>query len=198
MDQLRHQLVLLLACLAPASCGGDGQAASRAPAHVDSVVPRAVEVAQFREGLIDPTELGGGAASREELVRRYVRALEQADTAGLAALAITRAEFAYLYYPTNPEADPPYDLSPGLMWFMLEQNSRKGMLHALEEKGGRPFGYLGCRCDATPSHQGANTVWGPCLVRHRQAGGDVVEERLFALIVERGGRFKFVSLANKL
>jgi len=35
-------------------------------------------------------------------------------------------------------------------------------------------------------------------VRHRQPGGDVIEERLFALILEREGRFKFVSLANKL
>jgi len=93
---------------------------------------------------------------------------------------------------------PPYDLGPGLMWFLLEQNSRKGLVHALQDRGGRPLGYEGYRCDATPSRQGANTVWGPCLVRHRQPGGDVIEERLFALIVERQGRFKFVSLANKL
>jgi len=200
MDQLRHQLSLVLACLVPAACGGEGQAASRSPAptHVDSVVPRAVELAQFRDGLIEPTELSGGAASRDALVRRYVTALERADTSGLAALAITRAEFAYLYYPTNPEALPPYDLSPGLMWFMLEQNSQKGLVHALQDRGGRPLAYEGYRCDATSSQQGANTVWGPCLVLHRQPGGDVVEERLFALILERQGRFKFVSLANKL
>jgi len=198
MDQLRDQLVLVLACLAPAACGGEGQAASRAPAHVDSIVPRAVELSRFRDGLLEPTELAGGAASRDALVRRYVTALERADTAGLAALALTRAEFAYLYYPTNPEALPPYDLGPGLMWFMLEQNSQKGLAHALEDRGGHPLGYVGYRCDATPSRQGANTVWGPCLVRHRQPGGDVIEERLFALILERQGRFKFVSLANKL
>jgi hypothetical protein len=196
MDQLRYQLTLLLS-LALAACGGDGRAAGRDPAHVDSSVPRAVEIARFREGLIEPTELAGGAASRDALVRSYVRALARADTAELAALAITRAEFAYLYYPTNPEAHPPYDLAPGLMWFMLEQNSRKGLLHALADRGGRSLGYAGYRCDATPSRQGANTVWGSCVVRHRQSGG-VIEERLFAQIVARNGRFKFVSLANKL
>ncbi len=167
MDQLRHQLILALACLAPAACGGDGQAASRVSAHVDSVVPRAVEVAQFRDGLIEPTELAGGAASRDALVRRYVTALERADTAGLAALAITRAEFAYLYYPTNPEALPPYDLGPGLMWFMLEQNSQKGLVHALEDRGGRPLGYEGYRCDSTPSRQEPG----------QQALGTIVAER---------------------
>lgn len=197
MDQLRHQLTLLLACLAPAACGGDGRPGQ---VHVDSIAPREVELARFREGLTESPGgmLAGDAESRDALVRRYVRALERADTAGLEALAITRDEFAFLYYPTNPEAHPPYDLAPGLMWFMLEQNSRKGLLHALEERGGRPLGYVGYRCDATPSQQGANTVWGPCVLRRRQPGGDVIEERLFALILERDGRFKFVSYANKL
>ena len=32
----------------------------------------------------------------------------------------------------------------------------------------------------------------------RQPGGDVIEDRLFALILERDGRFKFVSYANRL
>lgn len=199
----RSTWILVLACLTPAACGGDGrphqaQAAGRDPAHVDSVVARDVELAWFREGLIEPTTLTGGARSRDALVRSYVRALERADTAALAALAITRAEFAYFYYPTNPEAHPPYDLGPGLMWFMLEQSSRKGQLHALQDRGGRPLGYLGHRCDATPSRQGRNTVWGPCVVRHRQSGSAEIEERLFALILERDGRFKFVSMANKL
>jgi hypothetical protein len=35
-------------------------------------------------------------------------------------------------------------------------------------------------------------------VRHRQSGSAEIEERLFALILERDGRFKFVSMANKL
>jgi len=197
MDKLRYQLTLVLS-LAPAACGGDRHAAGRAPAHVDSIVPQDVELARFREGLIEPTGLAGGVATRDALVRSYVRELERADTAALAALAITRAEFAYLYYPTTPEAHAPYDLGPGLMWFMVEQNSRQGLLHALADRGGRSLGYVAYRCDPTPSRQGSNTVWGPCVVRHRQSGGDVIEEGLFALIVERNGRFKFVSLANKL
>ena len=131
-------------------------------------------------------------------MRRFVRALEQSDTAALAALVIDRAEFAYLYYPSTPQGRPPYDLSPGLMWFLLRESSQRGMVHALEERGGRPLGYLGVSCDETVSREGENTVAGPCLVRHRQADGTVVQERLFGLIMSRGDRFKFVSLANKL
>jgi hypothetical protein len=182
-----------------AACGHD--AARRAVAgavHVDSAVTRSQELRRFRADLTPPAGLIGGAASRDALVRRYVRALERADTAALQALVIDRAEFAYLYYPTTPQGRPPYDLSPGLMWFMLQENSRRGLVHAIEERGGRPLGFVGYSCDRRPSREGENTVVGPCLIRRRQPGGDEVQERLFGLIIERDHYFKLVSLANKL
>lgn len=160
-------------------------------------MPREVEVARFRAGLEPPPDLSGGAPSRDALVRRYVQALEQSDTAALAALVITRAEFAYLYYPTNPQGRPPYDLSPGLMWFMTQESSNKGLRRALDERGGRKLGYIGYSCDANPSREGENVVWGPCIVRRHTATG-TIEERLFGLILQRHDRFKFVTLANKL
>jgi hypothetical protein len=165
---------------------------------VDSVRPRAVELAEFRAGLEEPTHLNGGADSRDALVRGFLRALERRDTAALSGLLLTRAEFAYLYYPTNPEALPPYDLAPGLMWFLLEGNSRRGLAHLLEERGGRPLGAAWYACDETPSRQGANLVWTACVVRRLQATGDTARERLFGPIVARHGRFKFVSFANRL
>ena len=187
--------LVLLGCAAEPP----GRAArAETPAYVDSVVPREVSLARFREGLAHPARLEGGAKSRDELVRRYVDALERQDTTALLGLTITRAEFAYLFYPTGPEASLPYDLEPGLYWFMLQENGRKGLLRALEDRGGRSLAYLGYRCDGTPSRQGGNTVWGPCLVRRWQAPGDTVEERLFGPILEREGTFKFLSLANKL
>ncbi|MGH7520712.1 MAG: hypothetical protein ACREMI_05505 [Gemmatimonadales bacterium] len=202
MDQLRHQLksmaLVIAACLAPAACGSEGRAGrAAAAAHVDSIVPRDVALARIRNGVVEPPSLSGGAASREALVRQFLGALERRDTATLHALLMTRAEFAYLYYPTNPEGLPPYDLSPGLMWFLLEGNSRRGLAHALEDRGGRPLRHLGVHCQP-PTQQGANTVWGGCVVSRLQAPGDTVVEPLFGPIIARGGRFKFVSYANKL
>lgn len=190
--------LMMSATGAACSRGGAAPRADAAVAHVDSALSRGEELRRFRVGLVEPGGLRGGAPSRDALVQQYVRALEQADTSALAALVIDRAEFAYLYYPTTPQGLPPYNLSPGLMWFMMQENGRRGMVHALEERGGRPLGYLGYSCDASPSHEGDNTVVGPCLVQHRQPGGDVVQERLFGLIIGRGDRFKLVSLANKL
>jgi hypothetical protein len=165
---------------------------------VDSVVPIDTALAHFRQGLTEPAGLQAGATSLEELIRTYVSLLERSDTAGLARLALTRAEFAYLYYPTVPESRPPYDLSPGLLWFMIEGNSARGLRGALEERGGKPLGYVGHRCVGDPRHDGINTVWPSCVVRRLQAPGDTVEEHLFGPILERHGVFKFVTFANKL
>jgi hypothetical protein len=198
---VRARLLILLAILAPAlaACNRtrSASAAPGPPTHVDSVVPRDVALARFRSDLDSVDALAGGLASRDALVRRFVHALQAHDTAALAALSLTAQEFAWIYYPANPQGLPPYDLSPQLMWFLLQENSRKGLLRALEERGGRSLGFLGYRCDSVPSREGRNTVWGPCTIRRVQAPGDTVEERLFGPILQRGGRFKFVSLANK-
>jgi hypothetical protein len=194
-------LTLLGASLLACGCRRTSEAGAAergSPLHVDSVAPREVELARFQEGLTQPDSLSGGARSREELVRAFVRALERGDTAELRALALTRAEFAWLYYPTNPQASPPYDLSPALFWFLLERRSSQGLLHLLEERAGAPLGYLDHRCLGEVSLEGENRVVGPCLVRRLQAAGDAVEEKLFGPVIERGGRFKFVSYANPL
>ncbi|MDP3909894.1 MAG: hypothetical protein Q8Q14_05850 [Gemmatimonadales bacterium] len=164
---------------------------------IDSILPRDVAVARFRTGVPEVTALAGGAPTREALVRQFVEALERRDTAGLRELLLTRAEFAWLYYPTNPQGLPPYDLSPGLLWEMSSLNSAKGLRRALQEFGGTSLGYQGHVCDPQTSRQGANTVTGPCTVRLLHGTSDR-EVRLFGLIVERGGRHKFVSYANKL
>ena len=127
-----------------------------------------------------------------------MKALSARDTAALARLALTREEFAFLYYPTAPQSLPPYDVPPGLMWFLLEGSSHKGLAHALEERDGRPARYAGYVCENEASVEGENRVWGRCMVRLVQPTGDTTVQRLFGPIIERGGRFKLVSFANEL
>ena len=189
-------LTLLVLPLSVACTSADG---SRSGGVIDSIVPWDTALARFRTGLDTVEALEGGAASRDDLIRLFVDRLEAADTAALAALTLSRAEFAWLYYPTIPEAHPPYDLAPGLMWFMLEGNSAKGLRRALEEYGGEPLAFAGYRCEGEPRMHDANRVHPLCIVRHLAApGGDTLEIRLFGPILEREGRFKFVSLTNRL
>jgi hypothetical protein len=192
-------LFAAVAACGPATPDAGGHPRTAAYAGVvDSVVPRDEALRRFRNGLGEPAGLDGAATSRDALVRAFVRAVEAGDTAAALALTLTQAEFGWLYYPTTPQGLPPYDVSPSLLWFLTRGGSDKGLRRLLDERGGRPLGYVGYRCDPTSSREGENTVWGPCVVRRLEAAGDTVEERLFGLILERAGRFKFVSLANKL
>lgn len=179
-------------------CAACGRSEIRTSGTIDSILPLDTALARFREGLTEPAGLEDGLPGLTTLADSFVARVERADTAGLRALALTRAEFAYLYYPTVPESGPPYELAPGLFWFMLEGSSARGLATLLAERGGHPLGYRGVRCEGEPRRYGPNTVWPLCLVRRAQSPGDTVAERLFGPIVERAGLFKFVSYANKL
>lgn len=176
----------------------EGLAAQEVPTHVDSFVPREVALERFRHGGAEVRALNGGASSRDALVRGFLQALESRDTAALRRLVISRDEFAWVYYPTSSQGLPPYSLNPDLMWFMLVQQGNRGFTRALRDLGGRQLELDGYHC-REKMREGANTLWGSCLVRWRQgAPADTMSARLFGPILERGGRYKFLSYANKL
>lgn len=184
--------------LALASTIDSATAAALVPQHVDSALPREVELARFRADLgAAPATLSGGTSTRDALVSAYVRALRARDTLGLKSLGMSKAEFAWLYYPDSPIGKPPYDLSPGLMWFQMEGNGSKGLTHAMSERGGIDLHVIGYSCDPVET-QGKNRLHKRCMLRRMQAPGDTVSELLFGGILERDGRFKFISFANKL
>jgi hypothetical protein len=195
---MRYVWTLALAAACAGACTPGTDTATAKASVVDSVVPRDVALANFRRCCASTDSLTGGAPSRDSLVVRFVRAIESKDTAALRSMLLTRGEFAWLYYDTNPQSRPPYNLSPSLMWFLTEGNSSKGIGRALDEYANKPLRYLGYACDSVASHEGANTVWGPCAVKVRGEHGDTMPVRLFGQLIERGGRWKFVSYANKL
>ena len=170
---------------------------THAPQHVDSVVPREVAIDRFRQGTREVSTFTGGAPSRDALVKAWVKAIETADTAALTRMLISRDEFAWLYYPTASQGLPPYDLSPSLLWFMIDGQTNKGLRRLLEERAGKPLHVIGYSCDPKSNAEGGNIVWGPCLLKRVQAPGDTIEERLFGLIVERGGMWKFLSYKGR-
>jgi hypothetical protein len=192
-------VAVLWACRpAPEASARTSGTATTTAGVVDSAIPREEALRRFRQGIPPVDTLTGGADSRDALVRGFVAAVEQADTATLRRLLMTRQEFAWIYYPDNPQGLPPYDLSPGLLWFLLDNRGAIGLSHLMQERVGTPLRYVRYQCDSLPSMEGENRVWGPCVIARRQAGGDLLLERLFGPILERRGRFKFVNYANKL
>jgi hypothetical protein len=180
------------------SAAAAGLAAQSHPVHVDSFVPREVALARFRQGSSRVAQLEHGAATKDALVSAFVRALGRRDTAELRRLLVSRDEFAWLYYPSSAQGLPPYSLNPDLMWFMLVEQGNRGLRRALNQLGGKQLGYTGLRCEGASTAEGENTLWGPCLVRWEQRSGDTVEAHLFGPILQRDGRYKFLSYGNKL
>ena len=93
---------------------------------------------------------------------------------------------------------PPYDLEPGLMWFLHTERSDEGLSKAPPALRRQAHALVDYDCGPEASHEGENIVYGPCAVRWRTDGGDTLAVRLFNQILERGGRFKFLSYGNRL
>lgn len=165
---------------------------------VDSARPMADLIERFQHGLPIAERMENGEPSKEALVRAFFTALYRRDTTVVAKLFITRAEFAYLYFPSSRLSRPPYEIDPAFAWFQLSSDSEQGVRKALERLGGRRMKYLGFSCGPDPVDEGAVRSWQSCVVRWRNPGGEEFEAALFGSIIERDGRFKFFSYTNDL
>ena len=165
---------------------------------IDSLLPVEEEIRRFQAQLgPEPQSFSYGAESRDALVEAFVTAIERNDTTALARLVVNRREFGYLVYPTSPNVSPPYRQAPQLVWLQRSAMTNKSASRILERFGGRPLGFLGYQCSPTPVQQGENTLWDGCVVS-RRAGDASSSLRMFGPIIERGGRFKFLSLSTGL
>jgi hypothetical protein len=191
--------LVALACAGPPASDAATQDTTTAPQGVvDSVFPVEEEIRRFRAQLSEPLpdSLEHAAPSKEALANQFIRAVEQRDSVRLRELALSPAEFIAFYYPHSRYASPPYTQSPSFVWFLIEQNSAKGLSRVLQRYGGQPTGYRGIECqppDSEPPHR----FW-QCVVRWQEAPGKPDPLRAFGSIMERDGRFKFVSYANEL
>jgi len=196
-------LVVSLACDASARAGdaADTPAATPVPAAgtVDSALPLAELLARFRATVRDtPTTLVGGAPSADDLARALLRAVSANDTATVRALLVSRAEFAWLYYPHSRFTAPPYELGPELVWFTTVSASDKGAGRLLARYGGRALHFERLLCADSVEVEGPNTVQRGCRVRFAVADSAPRELQIFGALLRRDARYKFLSYANDL
>lgn len=190
-------LTLAAAC-APAAPDAPAAGADTIRTIVDSIFPIEEEIRRFESTLEGepPAALTGGTSSRDALVDRFVSALEAADTAAFREMLMTRAEFAYLYYPYTRFTAPPYELSPALLWFQMENGTSRGFHRMMQRMAGHPAHAAGYACPNPVLEEGPNRIWEDCVVQLRPPGGEGQDFRLFGSILEHGGVFKFVSYSN--
>ena len=117
--------------------------------------------------------------------------LAAGDSVTLSALLVTPEEFAYLYYPNSTFAQPPYQLSPGLVWFQLRRTSDASLRRTLAAyAGSEGTTEQGAEhgCD-DPTAIGPGQLWEGCVIQT-----DTPAE--LGPILEWGGRHKFLSFSH--
>lgn len=205
--------VFLLSSLSLVACRGDRTArelteAEKQAAHVkevvaaggvvDSVLPVAEALRRFRADLPPQDTLHHASDSRAALVERLARAITRRDTADLNAMALSRAEFAWLFYEESPLSRPPYEAPPGLLWGQILATSDEGIRQLVNRLGGKVIEVSDLQCPNEAEQEGRNTLYKRCTVRFTAKGGNPLEGNLFGSIIERDGRFKFVGLGNRI
>ncbi len=207
LDELRSQLRVwyLALSIAVVACS-DGQPPSTArPASeavapvpgmkVDSILPPAEALERFLANEPVTDSLSWGARQRDKLVSDFLEAIAARDTAALASMLVTRAEYGFLYYPTSIYSRKPYELAPDIAWMLNAENNAKGATRLLQRLGGRPLTLIGVACNKETT-EGANRFLTECVTVFRSGVGAVERRKLFGSIIERGGRLKFLSYAG--
>lgn len=203
-----RSLGALVIMAAASGCGGAGDGNHAPPEAVaaarigentaDGRVPMDTLLRRFQAASSLVTSFRTTSSTREALTRRYLDALARFDTSSLREMHITRAEYAYLYFPSSTMMAPPYELPPDVAWMLHASESNKGVASVLRRFGGQDLELQSVRCPGDPLREGANIVWRDCVVRYRGEGTAQQERPLFAAIIEHDGRFKFFSYATAM
>lgn len=134
--------------------------------------------------------------SRDELVARFVRAVQARNAAALDSLVVSKAEYAFLYFPSSVYSHKPYELPPDIAWLLSDQNSRKGLVRVTRRLGGSKLGFQGYQCSDAIT-EGENRFWRSCQLTYIDpTTRRPIERKLFGAIIERDKRYKFLSYAN--
>src|SRR5690606_17827531 len=109
-----------------------------------------------------------GEPGVDALLRRYWATLVRGDSLSLTPLVLSKAEFAYLYFPESDEPDN--GMQPHVSWLLLSNNSGRGLVRALTRAADQDSTLLGTTCSQAPSTAGVNRLHGPCAVIRTRAG----------------------------
>ena len=187
------------ACSPRDSARSIDQAGAPGAGVVDSALPIPELLSRFRTATADtPTTLTSGESSPERLARALLTALSRRDTLAVRALAMSRGEFAWLYYPHTKFTSPPYELGPQIVWIPLVAASDKGAGRLLERYGGRTLRFEAIICPDSATTEGPNTIITGCTIRFAVADSAARQLRLFSSLLSRGGQYKFLTYTNDL
>lgn len=168
---------------------------------IDSILPPDEALRRLQQEVTDPipTRLTGGADSRSALIRAYWDALQGTDTTRIRTLVLSKAEFAYLYFPESaPFAS---GMQPVPAWVLYEAQSGRGLTaassRAREAAAGRAV-LRDVTCRAGGRTEGTSETSGPCGVVLRWPDQRIDTLWIVSTVIRRDGRYKLLGLDNAL
>lgn len=193
-------LVLAVLALGTASSGcGLQPAAAEVERESHGIVDRSMPIQdalrEFQRNVRRVDTLSYAARDRNALVADFIHALERDDSTRLVQLFISKAEFAWLYFPTSLYMHKPYELPPEIAWLLTVADSEKGFKRLTDRLGGRQLAYAGVDCQRQ-ERDSRHTYWRDCFIKYSHPAEGRVQRRLFGSIMERDGKYKFLSYAN--
>ena len=162
---------------------------------VDRSIPIQDALREFQGSVGRVDTLSHAARDRDALVADFVDALERNDSTRLVQLFISKAEFAWLYFPTSIYTQKQYELTPEIAWLLTVADSEKGFKRLTDRLGGRQLAYAGVDCQRQ-ERDGRHMYWRDCFMKYTHPGEGEVLRRLFGSIIGRDGKYKFLSYAN--
>lgn len=164
---------------------------------VDSVFTPEENLRRFQATVTGPvpTALSGGAPSTDALLRQYWGLLSTGDTLAMTPLIVSRAEYAYVYFPESDEGAS--GLPPHIGWELILAQTGRGLTRALRIAQLGPSTVVRTTCSDEPRRVGQGKLYGPCGVVIRRDGR---EETVWLVksLYERNGVHKFLGLQNEL
>ena len=164
---------------------------------IDSVFTPEENLRRFQATVAPPAEnrLSGGAPSTDLLLRRYWALLSAGDTLAITPLIVSRAEYAYLYFPESVEGAS--GMPPAVGWELIVRQSGRGLTRALFQAQRGPATVVRTLCSDEPRPMGKSILYGPCGVVIRRDG---TEETLWIVksLLQRDGVHKLLGLQNEL
>lgn len=154
------------------------------------VASLALAVPACREAAATP-ELAHAYPSKEALARAVLHGLENADTAGLVALRVTRDEHRDLLWAELPESrDTPFEFA----WGLNQSHSRKALRAALARYAGTPFELLDVEfTEPDEVYDGFTLHFGARLHVRRSSDGRVGDLEILDVMLERNGAWKLMN-----
>lgn len=137
--------------------------------------------------------LDAAASSPEELVRRFLDAVEENNVDHVRRLAITEDEFKTLVYPELPASDPRRNTSAEFVWNTLHTRSESNLYSMMDAVGGRRFTLEELRFTGETTQYETYKVHRESLLVLRDRDGMKQTVRLFGSVLELDHQFKIFS-----